>query len=61
MIVEADFTMDDSLAEGERVITRVKKPEVHFNGDVIQVGKSQCRKANRRQNIEHEKQNRLRH
>ena len=39
MIVEADFTMDESLAEGERIITRVKKPEVRFNGDVIQVGK----------------------
>ena len=39
MIVEADFTTDENLAEGEQVISRVKKPEVRFNGKVIQVGK----------------------
>ena len=39
MIVEAEFTIDESLSEGERIITRIKKPEVRFNGEVIQVGK----------------------
>lgn len=39
MIVEAEFTIDESLSEGERIITRIKKPEVRFNGKVIQVGK----------------------
>lgn len=39
MIVEADFTTDENLAEGEQIISRVKKPEVRFNGEVIQVGK----------------------
>lgn len=39
MIVEADFTLDENLDEGQRIITRVRKPEVRFNGEVIQVGK----------------------
>ena len=39
LIVEAEFTIDESLSEGERIITRVKKPEVRFKGEVIQVGK----------------------
>jgi hypothetical protein len=39
MIVEADFILDENLSEGERVITRVRKPEVRFRGEVIQVGK----------------------
>ena len=39
MIVEAEFTINESLPEGERIITRIKKPEVRFNGEVIQVGK----------------------
>ena len=39
MIVEAEFNIDESLSEGERIITRIKKPEVRFNGEVIQVGK----------------------
>jgi len=39
MIVEADFTLDENLDEGQRIITRIRKPEVRFNGEVIQVGK----------------------
>ncbi len=39
MIVEADFILDENLSDGERVITRVRKPEVRFRGEVIQVGK----------------------
>ena len=36
MRVNADFVIDETLPEGARVITSVSKPQVHFNGELIQ-------------------------
>lgn len=37
--VEAEVVLDESLKPGEAVITRVNKPEIRLNGEVIQVAK----------------------
>lgn len=36
MRVNADFVIDESLKSGERIITGVTKPQVVFNGELIQ-------------------------
>lgn len=36
MIAQADFVQDDSLDVGVKIVTRVKRPEVRFNGYAIQ-------------------------
>ena len=36
MRVVANFVQDDTLPEGEQVITRIIKPQVNFNGVMIQ-------------------------
>ncbi|MEX1015080.1 MAG: hypothetical protein WDZ80_08060 [Candidatus Paceibacterota bacterium] len=46
MNVEADFITDDSLKQGEEIITRVIKRQVNFNGKVIQQAKVQVSIAN---------------
>lgn len=39
MIAEADFTHNPELERDVRIITRILRPEVRFNGEVIQVGR----------------------
>ena len=41
LLVEADFVLDETLATGERIITRVIQPEVRYEGKVIQIAKVQ--------------------
>ena len=36
MRVNADFVIDEELEEGKRVITTVTKPQVNYNGEMIQ-------------------------
>ena len=36
MRVNADFVIDEELPEGTRTITSVSKPQVHYNGELIQ-------------------------
>ncbi len=36
MRINADFKIDEDLPEGTRVITSVSKPQVHYNGTLIQ-------------------------
>lgn len=36
MLVEAEFVSDDGLASGDRVITRITRPEVRFGGTIVQ-------------------------
>ena len=36
MNVLADFTPDDSLKPGERIVTGVTKPQIKYNGKLIQ-------------------------
>ena len=36
MLVEADFVSDDGLASGDRIITRIIRPEVRFGGAIVQ-------------------------
>ena len=37
MLVVANFVLDDSLPEGTQVITSVTKPQVNYQGQMIQV------------------------
>jgi chromosome segregation ATPase len=39
MIAEADFTQDDNFEVGQQVVTRVARPEIRFNGLVIQTAR----------------------
>ena len=39
MIAEADFTHDPDLEVGQQVVTRVVRPEIRFNGSVIQTAR----------------------
>ena len=36
MRVNADFVIDEDLEEGKRIITTVTKPQVNYNGEMIQ-------------------------
>lgn len=36
MRINPEFVIDDTLPEGTRTITSVSKPQVHFNGELIQ-------------------------
>lgn len=36
MRINPEFVIDETLPEGTRVITSVSKPQVHFNGELIQ-------------------------
>lgn len=36
MLVNADFTIDEQLPEGAQIITSVKKPQVNYQGTMIQ-------------------------
>ena len=36
MLVEADFVSDDGLSTGDRIITRINRPEVRFGGTIVQ-------------------------
>lgn len=36
MRINAEFVIDETLPEGTRTITAVSKPQVHFNGELIQ-------------------------
>ena len=36
MLVEADFVSDDELASGDRIITRINRPEVRYGGTIVQ-------------------------
>lgn len=36
MRINPDFVIDETLPEGTRTITSVSKPQVHFNGELIQ-------------------------
>ena len=36
MLVEADFVSDEGLPSGDRIITRVSRPEVRFGGTIVQ-------------------------
>ena len=36
MLVEADFVSDERLPSGDRIITRVSRPEVRFGGTIVQ-------------------------
>ena len=36
MRINAEFTIDETLPEGTRTITSVSKPQVHYNGELIQ-------------------------
>ena len=39
MTVDADFIFDDSLEDGQRLITGVLKPQINYNGRMIQPAK----------------------
>lgn len=39
MIAEADFTQDENFEAGQQVVTRVTRPEIRFNGTVIQTAR----------------------
>ncbi len=39
MRIKTEFVIDETLPEGTRVITAVSKPQVHFNGELIQKAK----------------------
>ena len=39
MIAEADFTQDENFDAGQQVVTRVTRPEIRFNGTVIQTAR----------------------
>lgn len=41
LLLEADFVEDESLAPGETLITRVNRPEIRYNGKMIQSAKIQ--------------------
>ena len=41
LLLEADFVEDESLAPGETMITRVNRPEIRYNGKMIQSAKIQ--------------------
>lgn len=41
LLLEADFIEDGSLSSGEKIITRVNRPEIRFNGKMIQSAKVQ--------------------
>lgn len=41
LLLEADFIEDESLAPGETMITRVNRPEIRYNGKMIQSAKIQ--------------------
>ena len=36
MLVEAEFVSDDGLASGDRIISRITRPEVRFGGTILQ-------------------------
>lgn len=36
MRINAEFTIDENLPTGTRTITSVSKPQVHYNGELIQ-------------------------
>ena len=46
LLVEADFAPDENLQPGERVISRVFRPEVRFGGEIIQIAKIQVSQGN---------------
>lgn len=37
MMVEARFTPSDNIPQGERLITKIIKPQINYNGKVIQI------------------------
>ncbi len=39
MVVDADFVADDSIEDGQQIITGVTKPQVNYNGKMIQSAK----------------------
>ena len=39
MVVDADFVTNEDLAEGAQIISGVTKPQVNFNGKMIQSAK----------------------
>lgn len=41
MKAEAEIITDDSLQEGEAIITRVSRPEIRYEGEVIQISQIQ--------------------
>lgn len=36
MRINADFTINEELQEGERIITSITKPQINYNGEIIQ-------------------------
>jgi len=36
MIVNANFLEDDSLAQGQQIITAITKPQINYQGKMIQ-------------------------
>lgn len=36
MMVNPEFAIDDTLPYGSRIITAVSRPQVHYNGELIQ-------------------------
>ena len=41
LLLEADFIEDETLSSGETIITRVNRPEIRYNGKMIQSAKIQ--------------------
>jgi hypothetical protein len=39
IIAEADFTHDPDLDRGVKIIKRIMRPEIRYNGEVIQIGR----------------------